>query len=48
MEWNPRGNYRVNDIVQYHGNSYRCIQAHQGYGDPNWNPESFLAGWVRS
>ncbi len=34
--WSATGRYAVGDLVAYGGSTYRCIQAHQGYGDPNW------------
>lgn len=30
------GRYVVRDIVTIGGATYRCIQAYQAYGDPNW------------
>jgi len=34
--WSATGRYVVGDIVTNGGATYRCIQAHRGYGDPNW------------
>jgi len=34
--WSATGRYAVGDVVAYGGATYRCIQAYQGYGDPNW------------
>lgn len=34
--WSATGRYAVGDLVTYGGSTYRCIQAYQGYGDPNW------------
>ena len=34
--WSSTARYRVGDLVTNAGTTYRCIQAHQGYGDPNW------------
>lgn len=34
--WSSTGRYVVGDIVTNGGTTYRCIQTHQGYGDPNW------------
>lgn len=34
--WNPTGRYSVGDLVTSGGATYRCIQTHQGNGDPNW------------
>jgi chitin-binding protein len=34
--WSATARYRVGDLVTNAGSTYRCIQAHQGYGDPNW------------
>jgi chitin-binding protein len=34
--WSATGRYVVGDVVTNGGATYRCIQAYQGYGDPNW------------
>ena len=34
--WSATGRYVVGDLVRNGGATYRCIQAHQGNGDPNW------------
>ena len=34
--WVATARYRKGDLVTYRGATYRCIQAYQGYGDPNW------------
>ena len=34
--WSATGRYSTGDLVTYGGATYRCIQAYQGYGDPNW------------
>jgi chitin-binding protein len=34
--WSARGRYIVGDLVTNGGATYRCIQAYQGNGDPNW------------
>lgn len=34
--WSPTARYGVGDRVTFKGSTYQCIQAHQGWGDPNW------------
>jgi chitin-binding protein len=34
--WSATGRYVVGDLVTNGSATYRCIQAYQGYGDPNW------------
>jgi chitin-binding protein len=34
--WSATGRYVVGDLATNGGATYRCIQAYQGYGDPNW------------
>jgi chitin-binding protein len=34
--WSATGRYIVGDLVTHGGSTYRCIQAYQGNGDPNW------------
>ena len=34
--WSSTGRYIVGDVVTSGGVTYRCIQAYQGNGDPNW------------
>lgn len=34
--WSATGRYSVGDVVTYGGETFRCIQSYQGWGDPNW------------
>ena len=34
--WSATGRYVVGDLVTNGSATYRCIQAYQGHGDPNW------------
>ena len=44
-QWAQR-TYAVGDIVSYHGAPYRCVQAHDATGQPDWTPEQYRAGWA--
>ena len=35
-EWSSTARYGVGDRVTFNGVTYVCIQAYQGWGDPNW------------
>ncbi|MGV3345959.1 lytic polysaccharide monooxygenase [Enterobacteriaceae bacterium LUAb1] len=37
-EWESDTPYKVGDLVNYHGNTYRCLQAHTS--NPAWDPVS--------
>ena len=43
-EWHLMRDYEVGDIVNYEGNSYRCLQSHTAYS-PDWNPQDAPALW---
>lgn len=34
--WSATGRYSIGDVVSWGGATFRCIQAYQGWGDPNW------------
>lgn len=34
--WSATARYGVGDKVTFNGITYQCIQAYQGWGDPNW------------
>ncbi len=45
-EWVSNGqSYEIDDIVQYNGQQYICIQAHTTNGDMNWAPDTALSLW---
>ena len=35
-QWSSTARYSVGDRVMFNGVTYVCIQAYQGWGDPNW------------
>lgn len=43
--WQP-GSYKVNDVVQYKGNPYKCIQLHDSTDNPTWTPAENAALWM--
>lgn len=40
------GVFNVGDIRAYNGYPYRCVQAHDSTGMPNWNPEEAKSLWA--
>lgn len=44
-EWKP-GVYALNDVRQYEGNPYKCVQAHDSTDNPDWTPAAYPALWM--
>jgi len=43
-EWKPR-RYVIDDIVQYDDGAYKCVQAHDATGNPDWTPRNAASLW---
>lgn len=41
-DWASGDSYSVNDLVDFNGSTYRCVQAHT-VSDPTWTPEATAA-----
>lgn len=44
-EWTP-GAYAVGDVRNYAGQTWRCCQAHDSAGNPDWPPDKVPALWA--
>ncbi len=44
--WAP-ASYSVNDVVKYEDIPYKCIQAHDSTGNPDWTPSTTPALWMQ-
>lgn len=45
-EW-KEGAYVVGDVRMYQGAPYKCVQAHDSTGNPDWTPEKTPALWMQ-
>lgn len=45
-EW-KEGAYVVGDVRMYQGAPYKCVQAHDSTGKPDWTPEKTPALWMQ-
>ena len=45
-EW-KEGAYVVGDVRMYQGAPYKCVQAHDSTGNPDWSPEKTPALWMQ-
>jgi len=43
-EWEPK-RYEAGAIIQYGGEPYKCIQAHDATGNPGWTPDETKSLW---
>lgn len=41
------GTYAVGDVRMHRGVPYRCVQAHDSTGNPNWTPDAEPALWMQ-
>lgn len=41
------GNYNINDVRLYEDVPYKCVQAHDSTGNPNWNPVEAPSLWMQ-
>ena len=44
--WQP-GPFVVGDVRMYAGIPYRCVQAHDATGNPDWTPDTVPALWMQ-
>lgn len=44
-DWTP-GNYAVDDVRNYNGQTWRCCQAHDSTSSPDWAPGAVAALWA--
>jgi hypothetical protein len=43
LEWNEHSSYKANDLRQYNGKLYKCLQAHTG--QVQWTPDISASLW---
>lgn len=44
--WHPEP-FAVGDVRMYAGIPYRCVQAHDATGNPDWTPDTVPALWMQ-
>lgn len=45
-DWQPAA-YQAGDVRQYQGAPYKCVQAHDATGNPDWTPDAVPALWMQ-
>ena len=45
-DW-KEGSYNINDVRLYEKIPYKCVQAHDSTGNPNWNPVETPSLWMQ-
>lgn len=44
--WKP-GVYETNDVREYNGTPYKCVQGHDSTANPGWTPDVVPALWMQ-